>query len=39
MLTSTGNFIGKAHYAAPELVTGDLANQNITTDPLAELNS
>lgn len=31
-LTSTGQFIGKAAYAAPELVLGDLANQNETTD-------
>jgi len=31
-LTSTGQFIGKASYAAPELVLGDVGNQNITTD-------
>lgn len=31
-LTNTGQFIGKASYAAPELVLGDVRNQNITTD-------
>lgn len=31
-LTSAGAFIGKASYAAPELVLGDVANQNVTTD-------
>ena len=31
-LTMTGEFVGKASYAAPELVTGDLAHQNLTTD-------
>ena len=31
-LTSTGQFIGKAAYAAPELVLGDVHNQNRTTD-------
>lgn len=31
-LTSVGQFMGKAAYAAPELVSGDLANQNQTTD-------
>lgn len=31
-LTSTGNFMGKAAYAAPELVTGDVPHQNETTD-------
>ena len=31
-LTSVGQFVGKASYAAPELVRGDLANQNETTD-------
>lgn len=30
--TSTGKFIGKAEYAAPELVLGDVRNQNFTTD-------
>lgn len=32
VLTSTGQFMGKAAYAAPELVTGDVAHQNETTD-------
>lgn len=32
MLTSTGQFMGKAQYAAPELVLGDIAHQNKTTD-------
>ena len=31
-LTSTGIFIGKAQYAAPELVTGDVKHQDVTTD-------
>lgn len=31
-LTSVGQFMGKAAYAAPELISGDLANQNQTTD-------
>lgn len=31
-LTSTGQFIGKAQYAAPELVVGDIQYQNETTD-------
>lgn len=31
-LTSVGQFVGKAAYAAPELVRGDLAHQNVTTD-------
>lgn len=31
-LTSTGQFMGKAAYAAPELITGDVAHQNETTD-------
>lgn len=31
-LTSTGSFIGKVNYAAPELVLGDIKNQNYTTD-------
>lgn len=31
-LTSTGQFMGKAAYAAPELVLGDVAHQNETTD-------
>ena len=31
-LTSTGQFVGKTHYAAPELLLGDLNNQNRTTD-------
>ena len=30
--TTTGKFIGKAKYAAPEQVTGDIAHQNKTTD-------
>lgn len=32
MLTSTGMFIGKAQYSAPELVTGDVKHQDVTTD-------
>lgn len=31
-LTTTGTFIGKAEYAAPELVLGDINHQNETTD-------
>ena len=31
-LTVVGQFMGKAAYAAPELVSGDLQNQNKTTD-------
>lgn len=31
-LTSAGQFMGKAAYAAPELVLGDVAHQNETTD-------
>ncbi len=31
-LTNAGAFIGKASYAAPELVMGDVKNQNETTD-------
>lgn len=31
-LTSVGQFMGKAAYAAPELISGDLQNQNQTTD-------
>jgi len=31
-LTATGQFMGKPQYAAPELVLGDVANQNKTTD-------
>lgn len=31
-LTSVGQFIGKAAYASPELISGDLANQNFTSD-------
>lgn len=31
-LTSAGQFMGKAAYAAPELVMGDVAHQNETTD-------
>lgn len=30
--TSTGKFIGKAEYASPELVLGDVKNHNYTTD-------
>lgn len=33
--TSAGQFIGKAAYAAPELVRGDVAHQNATTDVYA----
>lgn len=31
-LTTAGQFMGKASYAAPELAIGDLAHQNETTD-------
>lgn len=31
-LTNMGQFMGKAAYAAPELISGDLPNQNNTTD-------
>lgn len=31
-LTSTGQFMGKPQYAAPELIVGDLKNQNKPTD-------
>lgn len=31
-LTATGVFMGKVNYAAPELVLGDVKNQNYTTD-------
>ena len=31
-LTSSGQFMGKPQYAAPELVLGDIKNQNKTTD-------
>ena len=31
-LTTAGQFMGKASYAAPELVVGDVAHQNETTD-------
>lgn len=32
LTTATGQFIGKAEYASPELVLGDVHNQNYTTD-------
>lgn len=32
LTTATGKFIGKAEYASPELVLGDIKNHNITTD-------
>lgn len=32
LTTSTGKFIGKAEYASPELVLGDIKNHNYTTD-------
>lgn len=31
-LTSTGDFVGKPAYAAPELLLGDVNNQNASTD-------
>lgn len=31
-LTASGAFMGKVNYAAPELVLGDVRNQNYTTD-------
>ena len=31
-LTSSGQFIGKAGYAAPELILGDIRHQNYSTD-------
>ena len=31
-LTKSGSFIGKPSYAAPELITGDVASHNFTTD-------
>ena len=31
-LTMSGQFIGKPHYAAPELVLGEISEQNETTD-------
>lgn len=34
-LTSAGQFIGKAGYASPELVLGDVRNQNYSTDVYA----
>lgn len=32
LTTTTGKFIGKAQYASPELVLGDVKNHNYTTD-------
>ncbi|MBO8467166.1 MAG: serine/threonine protein kinase [Bacteroidetes bacterium] len=32
LTTATGKFIGKAEYASPELVLGDVKSQNYTTD-------
>ena len=32
LTTTTGKFIGKAEYASPELVLGDVKNHNYTTD-------
>lgn len=32
LTTSTGKFIGKAEYASPELVLGDVKSQNYSTD-------
>lgn len=32
LMTASGKFIGKAEYASPELVLGDVGNQNYTTD-------
>ena len=34
-LTSSGQFLGKAGYASPELVLGDVRNQNYSTDVYA----
>lgn len=34
-LTSSGQFIGKTHYASPELLLGDINHQNFTTDVYA----
>lgn len=34
-LTSSGQFLGKAGYAAPELVLGDVRHQNFSTDVYA----
>ncbi len=34
-LTSSGQFIGKAAYASPELVLGDVSHQNCSTDVYA----
>lgn len=34
-LTKSGQFIGKAYYASPELVSGDISHQNFTTDVYA----
>lgn len=31
-LTTTGEFVGKAWYAAPEMALGDISHQNFTTD-------
>jgi serine/threonine-protein kinase len=31
-LTSTGEFVGKPRYAAPEMALGDVSHQNLTTD-------
>ena len=31
-LTKTGQFVGKPYYASPELITGDIAHQNYSTD-------
>lgn len=31
-LTHAGQFVGKVGYAAPELVSGDIQDQNVTTD-------
>ena len=31
-LTNNGQFVGKPHYAAPELVMGDIAHQDFRTD-------
>ena len=32
LMTATGQFMGKAEYASPELVLGDVKHQNFTTD-------